>query len=263
MTEWPADDTIRVLHVDDDPAFVDMAATFLERNCEQLAVTTATDTDTALALLRGTSPSFDCVISDYEMPAGDGLDFLDAVREFEPALPFFLYTGNGSETIADAALERGATDYVRKTSGTAQYAVLANRIRRVVAGNRAEREVERRLVAMETAREGICIVDADGTFGYANETYLDLYGYDEADLLGEPWQRAHPDEEVETIEAEVLPQVEREGEWAGTSVGLRADGTTFPESKSVTALPDVGLVIVVTDRTEYDPVGADAGTAAG
>lgn len=35
-------DSIRVLHVDDDPAFAELTATFLEREDDRIAVETAT-----------------------------------------------------------------------------------------------------------------------------------------------------------------------------------------------------------------------------
>ncbi len=51
----------RVLHVDDDAALLDLAATFLERH--GLAVTTAESPQAGLELLA--EASFDCVVSDY------------------------------------------------------------------------------------------------------------------------------------------------------------------------------------------------------
>ncbi len=74
------------------------------------------------------------------MPGIDGLEFLQAVRERYPDLPFILFTGEGSETVASDAIAAGVTDYLQKGSGTEQYELLANRIRNAV---RARREDER------------------------------------------------------------------------------------------------------------------------
>jgi chemotaxis response regulator CheB len=91
MTETTA--VIRVLHVDDAPAFGELTATFLEREDDRFVVETATSVDDAFDHLDGTS--VDCIVSDYEMPGSDGIEFLEAVREEYPDLPFVLFTGRG------------------------------------------------------------------------------------------------------------------------------------------------------------------------
>ena len=128
---------IRVLHVDDEPDFTEMAATFLERADDRLAVATAPSAEEGLDRLDG--GEFDCVVSDYEMPGRGGIAFLEAVREHHPDLPFILYTGEGSEGVAGDALAAGATDYLQKGSGTDQYELLANRIANAVAQYRSAR----------------------------------------------------------------------------------------------------------------------------
>jgi PAS domain S-box-containing protein len=237
------DEPIHVLHVDDDPAFLDLVSRFLERTDEGITVVSVDDAAAALDRLEG-DDRIECVLSDYEMPGMDGLEFLSCVRDRCPRLPFILYTGRGDEATATEAITRGVSDYVQKDVDATHYLKLGVRIRREVERARAEREKETRLAALEAAHEGICIVGARGRINYANEAYLDLYGYERAELLGERWQRLHPDEEVDLITHEVLPHVEEHGEWSGESVGRRSDDTTFRESKSVTALPDGGLVIV-------------------
>lgn len=240
-----------VLHVDDDPATLDLVGRYLERVDEGLVVTGETGAEAALERLG--EASFDCVLSDFDMPGQDGLAFLAEVREHRPEVPFLLYTGKGSEEIAAEAISAGVDDYLRKDSGEGHYTVLANRIRRETARSRGERDRERRLAAMDAAREGICIIDEDGRFAYANEAHCELYGYGREALVGMPWQAVHPESEVERILAEVLPAVDADGEWTGQGTGLRADETEFPESKSVASLPGGGLVVVVFELREDAP----------
>ncbi|WP_276275956.1 PAS domain-containing response regulator [Haloarcula regularis] len=81
--------------------------------------------------------SVDCVVSDYDMPGTDGLEFLELVRDEYPEMPFILYTGKGSETIASEAISAGVTDYLQKGRGVDQYTVLANRITNAVERRRS------------------------------------------------------------------------------------------------------------------------------
>jgi len=129
---------IRVLHVDDEPDFADLTTAFLERESDRFTVETATSADDGLETLTDRPP--DCVVSDYNMPGMDGIEFLRAVREDNPDLPFILYTGKGSETVASEAIAANVTDYLQKGSGSEQYELLANRIRNAV---QARHETER------------------------------------------------------------------------------------------------------------------------
>jgi DNA-binding NtrC family response regulator len=85
------DGSIRVLHVDDDPDFGEMVSNFLEREDERLEVETATSAADGLEMLA--VDGFDSVVSDYDMPGRNGIEFLEAVREEYPALSFILLTG--------------------------------------------------------------------------------------------------------------------------------------------------------------------------
>ena len=132
--------TIRVLHVDDEPAFADLVATFLQREHDRITVRTATSPSEGLQQLA--DGDVDCIVSDYDMPDMNGIEFLHAVREEHPDLPFILYTGKGSEEIASEAISAGVTDYLQKESGSGQYTVLANRIHNAVDQHRSRQAVE-------------------------------------------------------------------------------------------------------------------------
>ena len=112
-------DTVRILHVDDELSFADLAATFLQREDDRFRVETETSASEGLGRLA--DEQFDCVISDYNMPGRDGIEFLRAVRDEYPDLPFVLFTGRGSEEVASRAISAGVTDYLQKGSGTEQY----------------------------------------------------------------------------------------------------------------------------------------------
>jgi PAS domain S-box-containing protein len=92
----------------------------------------------------------DCIVSDYEMPETDGIEFLETVREEHPELPFILFTGQGSEAIASDAISSGVTDYLQKGRGTEQFTLLANRIENAVEATRSKRQLAERTRRLET-----------------------------------------------------------------------------------------------------------------
>ena len=128
---------IAVLHVDDDPDFAALAATVLERQDDRFTVTRADSASEGQTLLA--ERAIDCVVSDYDMPRLNGIEFLQAIREQYPDLPFILFTGKGSEEIASEAISAGVTDYLQKGSDVERYELLANRVTNAVAQNRAQR----------------------------------------------------------------------------------------------------------------------------
>jgi PAS domain S-box-containing protein len=149
-----------VLHVDDDPAFLELATAVLERDAGGIRVHTATSGEEGLAWLR--ENVVDCIVSDYEMPGQDGLEFLEAVRQEFPRLPFVLFTGKGSEGIASAAISAGVTDYLQKGPSNDQFTLLANRIRNLVERDWAQRDLERRAEQYERVAElGRTALEAD------------------------------------------------------------------------------------------------------
>ncbi len=194
---------IRVLLVDDDPAIADLTATHLERASDRIE--TVVETRPVAALDRVTDAEVDCVVSDYEMPEMDGLEFLDAVRETAPSLPFVLFTGRGSEEIASEAISAGVTDYLQKETGSDQYAVLANRVENAVAQYRAEREAEeadeqiRRI--FERITDAFFALDDEWQFTHVNERAADFFGRDADELLGEDIREAFSEEISEQFRA--------------------------------------------------------------
>lgn len=105
---------IRILAVDDDTDFVELVALSLEREQRRFEAITATSGEEGLLQLSSTT--IDCIVSDYDMPGMNGLDFLEKVRSKYDALPFILFTGRGSEAIASDAITAGVTEYLNKAS---------------------------------------------------------------------------------------------------------------------------------------------------
>jgi PAS domain S-box-containing protein len=239
--------SIHVLHVDDEPDFAELTAEFLKREDDNFTVTTATSASEGLEHL--SSGEFDCIVSDYDMPTQNGIEFLKSVRENSSDLPFVLFTGKGSEEIAGEAISAGVTDYLQKDRGTDQYTVLANRLRNAVERHRAQRERKRQRKAIETAQEGISILNEDGEYIYVNQAYADIYEYEPEEVVGEDWDLTCPTDETTIVEDVIMPTVAKDGYWSGETTGLRADGTTFVEDHTVAQTETGEIICSVRDRS--------------
>ena len=212
--------TIRVLHVDDDPDLSALVASALEREDDRFEVVTATSPDEGLETLA--AERVDCVVSDYDMPGTDGIEFLERVRADHPDLPFVLYTGKGSEEVASDAISAGVTDYLQKETGTDQYALLANRIDNAVSAARSRRalaERNRRLETLISNLPGIvyrCENDPAWPLEFVAGECEEITGYDAATLEsdGVVWG------------ADVLHPDDRERLWETTQSALN-DGEPF------------------------------------
>ncbi|MFC7078495.1 hybrid sensor histidine kinase/response regulator [Haloarcula halophila] len=184
MNELP--DTIQVLHVDDEPDFADMTATFLEREDERFVIETATSASAGAAQLE--QNRFDCVISDYDMPSQNGIEFLKSVREQYPELPFILFTGKGSEEVASDAISAGVTDYLQKEGGTDQYTVLANRITNAVEHQRTREHVERSEQRLREIVDSLphllYVLDENGNYLLVNEALAAFHDSTVEDIEG-------------------------------------------------------------------------------
>ncbi len=104
-------DIIHLLHVDDDPTILEISKLIL-MDMGNFEIDHACCVDEAFKRLA--TGKYDVVISDYEMPQKDGLQFLKELRDQGNEIPFILFTGKGREEVAIKALNFGSDAYINK-----------------------------------------------------------------------------------------------------------------------------------------------------
>ncbi|MFP9060717.1 helix-turn-helix domain-containing protein [Natrialbaceae archaeon A-chndr2] len=144
---------ISVLLIDDDETWARTQRRLLERSNERLSVSTATSFEAARDALAATEP--DCVVCDYQLGDGTGVELLAEVRATEPDLPFILVTGEGDETVASDAIGERVTDYVRKLDLGQQPTGLVRRIETAVEADRSRRALARERRQKESLLETV------------------------------------------------------------------------------------------------------------
>jgi PAS domain S-box-containing protein len=257
-------DGISVLHVDDEPTLSDVVATYLEREDDRIDVRTATSADDGLEIL--SEHDVDCIVSDYDMPRTNGIEFLEIVREDHPDLPFILYTGKGSEAVASDAISAGVTDYLQKESGTDHFSILVNRIVNAVERYRIESEAQQTRSQLEAISENssdaIIIIDTDSHIQFANPAVEDLFGYGPTELRGEQVTKLMPEryrEQHLRAVARYLETGETSMTWQNIEFpGLHRDGTEIPLLLSYSEFEQngerrfIGILRDISERTRME-----------
>ena len=138
-------DSLHILHVDDDVCFLEVSKQILsmESNFE---IDTALSVDEAFQKME--KQTFDAIVSDFEMPLKNGLEFLRELREQRNEIPFILFTGKGREEVAVEALNLGADRYINKNGAPETvYCELAHAINKT-----AEQKKSRKLLAASESK---------------------------------------------------------------------------------------------------------------
>lgn len=105
------DSPLAVAVIEDNPDHALLAAEALEaRGHRALHFPTAED-----AIAAAQTQHWDAIVLDYRLPGISGLDALDELCSLPRTPPIVMITASGNETIAVAALKKGASDYVVKT----------------------------------------------------------------------------------------------------------------------------------------------------
>jgi DNA-binding response OmpR family regulator len=123
--------SLHILHVDDDASFLKTSKKVLELD-NNFNVDTATSVDEAFCKLK--TQHYDAIVSDYEMPQKNGLDFLKELREQKNDIVFIIFTDNGTEEIVIRAINLGANYYIDKSRASETiYCELKNAIIDIVS----------------------------------------------------------------------------------------------------------------------------------
>ncbi|ADN35065.1 putative PAS/PAC sensor protein [Methanolacinia petrolearia DSM 11571] len=177
---------IDILIVDDDPEVLDITKIFLERTGY---FRVSTGNSAAEGLLKLEEQNFEAVISDYEMPDMNGLDFLKEIREEGNIIPFIIFTGRSREEVVIEAMNSGADYYIQKgTDLKALFAELTHKVLLAVEKKRSEKalseanEYKNRLI--ESHIDPLLTIDDSYKIMDINSAMEKLSGYRKDEIEG-------------------------------------------------------------------------------
>lgn len=253
---------IKVLHVDDEPSFLELVTFFLNREGDFEVVTSVTAKD---AIEKLKEHGFDAIVADYALPEINGIDLLKILRAQGNDIPFILLTGKGREEIAAEALSNGADLYLQKGANPQlQFATLVHVIRQSVRRRRLEiegRETEHFLADIfNSIQDGISVLDKDFNILRVNPTMEKWYAH-MVPLVGKKCYEAYYERDTSCpvcpyrktlksgkVSNEVVSKVGPKGELIGW-----LDLFCFPIMDSKTG-ELVGVIEYVRDITDHRKV---------
>jgi PAS domain S-box-containing protein len=199
-------DILSVLYVDDEVHLLAVCKIYLEKR--GISVTTAESVRKAITLLE--KSSFDVILSDYQMPETDGIEFLKMLQGMECSVPFILFTGKGREEVVIEAINNGATFYIQKGGDPkSQFAELEHKIREASRRRIAEVSLKKAELRYSTLFENsgtaIITIDDDLLITSTNSCFLFISGYERGEVEGVMhWTDCVPDEEAEMLAEQLL-----------------------------------------------------------
>lgn len=176
-------ETIKILLVEDDEVDRMAVSRALKTTGLSADIVAAIDCQSAIATLN--QQSFDCVLMDYRLPDGDGLQLVQQIRDLGLKLPLIVLTGQGDEQIAVQLMKLGASDYLPKSKLSPE--MLTRSLRNAVRIYRAESEAahateqlreseERYRLVLEGSNDGIWDWDLVTHNIYCNDRLYEITG---------------------------------------------------------------------------------------
>jgi DNA-binding NtrC family response regulator len=184
---WAFERIIRILHVDDDVFFLQNAKKTLETN-RQFQVENANSVSEARSKLK--FGKYDVILSDYQMPQKNGLEFLTELRCCGILTPFILVADREKAEVIVKALNLGVFRYIEKHSEPQKFSEqLSEAIQQAYnqvppkVGLRENIDFLREVY--DNVQTGIIIIQrATHTIVAANKAALNLIGATKDQLIG-------------------------------------------------------------------------------
>jgi diguanylate cyclase (GGDEF)-like protein/PAS domain S-box-containing protein len=197
-------------------------------------VETPNDIKTALA-----GNSWDVVLCDYNLPQFIGTEALRLIQDLNLDIPFIIVSGAIGEETAVNAMRSGAHDYIMKNNLTRLTPVIERELREAKIRNSRRLALEDlRLAAkvFESSVEGIVITDAQTRILRVNQSFCDITGYTQEEVIGlKPTMLQSRRHDAEFFN-EMWRSIKRHGYWQGEVWNRRKNGEIFPVWLSISAV---------------------------
>ena len=202
----------RLLHLEDKPLDSQLLEAWLRQAGRDWDVVRVDTRDAFVAALD--EGGFSVIVSDYRLPAYDGLQALQEAKTRRPEVPFLFFSGNLGEERAVEALKAGAIDYVLKDGPVRRLVPALERAvseaAQRVARTRAEEALRQNEAGFHLLFDGnphpMWVFDVESLrFLEVNAAAIEHYGFSREEFLAMRITDIRPPEDVPLVEEAVGP----------------------------------------------------------
>jgi PAS domain S-box-containing protein len=178
-------DRLHALLVEDDDAYADLVRTELSL-AQSFPVAINRASSLRDALVRLATRPFDAVMLDLGLPDSEGLETFERIQRAAGSIPILVLSGRDDDSIAVAAVQAGAQDYLVKSSTDVHLLVRALRYaceRAQFRHQLIEREARFRAL-VDHSHETIVLLDPQLVCTYVSRAASSTFGYEPEEMLG-------------------------------------------------------------------------------
>ncbi|EEF57525.1 multi-sensor hybrid histidine kinase [Pedosphaera parvula Ellin514] len=199
---------------------------------------------------------FELILSDYSLPAFDGLSALALVRKECPETPFIFVSGTVGEEQAVESLKLGATDYVIKDRPGRLVPAIRRALDEVAAAKKRQQAGEllrEQARLLDQAQDAICLHGLDHSILYWNQSAERLYGWSAQEALNRNVNELLSHDALATSSTASKTLLEK-GEWQGELHQVTKKGRKITVESRWTLMRDqqgdpTSILIINTDVT--------------
>ncbi len=183
-------DEIKILIIEDDEVDQMILKRYLRTSLLNISIQFVSSPMEAYPLLK--SCEFDCILTDYNFPGINGLEFYEELKEKEINIPVVIVTGMGNESLVMEAMKAGIIEYLPKdnlSTETLEQAIQNSlRIHEFkTRAKKAELELDKQerkyQTIVETVSDIIIQLDPNGAIVFANPA-VECLGIQPQDMVG-------------------------------------------------------------------------------
>jgi len=111
-------------------------------------------------------------------------------------------------------------------------------LKRTAAAAKQSRLAQAKLsFAIDHGIDGMALLDREGRYTYMNPAHAEMYGYEPAELIGQPWTVLYTPEWQSRIQDLYFPTLLQQGHWQGEVIGKKKSGEPVSAEVSLALLP--------------------------
>jgi len=218
-------ETLTVVIIEDEEAHFSLMKRAISREYPYASVHHFQEATSCLDRLDQINPTV--IITDYQMPGMNGIEFLEVLNQTDIDIPVIMITGQGDENIAVCTMKSGAKEYLVKSGNV--FNLLPHVIKNVVREKKLERSLHRSEKRFQDLAEStfnwVWEVDVQGRYIYSNPIVESITGYHHDEVIGKYFYDFFSNQDKEALKTSLFQIVaEVKPITAFDTIFIRKDG---------------------------------------